>query len=83
MFYLSANHAETADLSFWDRELSNKVQLVQVRPRIVLVHTFYGVGPGEAEETTLVQELSKAITFFVLGPTLVESYIWIGYARTF
>ena len=28
----------------------------------------FGVGPGEADKTALVQELSKAITFFVLGP---------------
>ena len=27
----------------------------------------FGVGPGEADKTALVQELSKAITFFVLG----------------
>ena len=35
-------------------------------------HLFWGVGPGEADKTALVQELSKAITFFVLGPILVK-----------
>ena len=30
-------------LSFPDRELSNKVRLVQVRPRKVVVHTFLGL----------------------------------------
>ena len=63
MFYLLANHAETAYLSFRDRELSNNVWLVQVRPRKVAVHTLvFGVCPGEADKTVLVQELSKAIT---------------------
>ena len=35
----------------------------------------FGVGPGEADKTALVQELSKAITFFVLGPTLMKFHI--------
>ena len=33
------------------------------------------VGPGEADKTALVQQLSKAITFFVLGPILVKFHI--------
>ena len=37
--------------------------------------TPFGVGPGEADETALVQELSKAISFFVLGPILVKLHI--------
>ena len=57
IFYLLANPAETAYLGFRDRELSNNVLLVQVRPRKVAVHTFFGVGPGEADETAFVQEL--------------------------
>ena len=36
----------------------------------------FGVGPGEADKTALVQELSKAITFFVLGPILANFHIW-------
>ena len=59
MFYLLAHPAETAYLSFRDRELFNVVLLVQVRPRKVPVHTFFRVGPGEAD----VQELSEAVTF--------------------
>ena len=35
----------------------------------------FGVGPGEADETTLVLELSEAITFFVFGPILVKFHI--------
>ena len=34
-----------------------------MRPRKVAVHTLLGVGPGEADKTALVQELSNAITF--------------------
>ena len=34
-----------------------------------------GVGPGEADKTALVQELSKGITFFVLGPILVKFHL--------
>ena len=61
--YLLAHPAETAYLSFRDRELSNDVLRVQVRPRKVAVHTFFCVGPGEADETAFVQELLKAVTF--------------------
>ena len=35
----------------------------------------WGVGAGEADKTALVQELSKAITFFVLGSILVKFHI--------
>ena len=41
IFYLLANYAETAYLSFRDRKLLNDVWLVQVRPRKVAVHTFW------------------------------------------
>ena len=51
---------KTYDLSKWCQE---KLQF-----------TPFGVGPGEADKTALVQELSKAITFFVLGPGLVKFY---------
>ena len=34
-----------------------------MRPRKVAVHTFLRVGPGKADKTALVQELSKAVTF--------------------
>ena len=37
-----------------------------MRPRKVAVHTLWGgVGPGEADKTALVHELSKAITFWL------------------
>ena len=55
IFYLLANHAKTADLSFPGRELSNNVRLVQVRPRKVFGSHHFGVGPGEADETAFVQ----------------------------
>ena len=42
-FYLLANHAETAYLSFRDRELSNNKWLIQVQPRKFAVHTFLGL----------------------------------------
>ena len=45
-FYLLANPTETAYLSFRDRELSNDVLLVQVRPRKVSIHTFFGLAQG-------------------------------------
>ena len=35
----------------------------------------FGVGPGEADKTALVQELLKAITFLVLGPILMKFHI--------
>ena len=60
IFYLLANPAETAYLSFRDRELSNDVQLVQLRRRKVVVHTFLWVG---SQATAFVLEFSKAVTF--------------------
>ena len=42
-----------------------------------------GVGPGEADKIALVQELSKAITFFVLGPILVKFYIRTRLSESF
>ena len=41
--YLTAYPAETAYLSFRDQELSNDVQLVQMQPRKVVIHTFFGL----------------------------------------
>ena len=43
----------------------------------------FGVCPGEADKTTLVQELSKAITFFVLGPILVKLHIRTRLSESF
>ena len=43
----------------------------------------FGVGPGEADKTALVQELSKAITFFVLGPILVKFHIRTRLSKSF
>ena len=45
IFYLFANHAETAYLSVRDGELSNAVRFVEFRRRKVAVHTFGG-GPN-------------------------------------
>ena len=35
----------------------------------------FGVGPSEADKIALVQELSKATSFFILGPILVKLHI--------
>ena len=43
----------------------------------------FGVFPGQADKTTLVQELSKAITFFVLGPILVKFHIRTRLTKSF
>ena len=43
----------------------------------------FGVGPGEADKTALVQELSKAITFFVWGPILVKFHIRTRLSESF
>ena len=43
----------------------------------------FGVGPGEADKTALVQELSKGITFFVLGPILVKFHIQTRLSKSF
>ena len=45
-FYLLAQPAETAYLSFRDQELSNEIPLVQLRRRKVIVHTLLLVVPG-------------------------------------
>ena len=42
-----------------------------------------GVGPGQADKTALVQELSKAVTFFVLDPILVKFHIQTRLNETF
>ena len=73
--YLLANPAETAFLSFRDEELSNHAWLVQVRQGKVVVHTFLGMAQARLIKTAFVQELSKAITFFALGPILVKFHI--------
>ena len=62
IFYLLVNHAETAYLSFRDRELSNNVRLVQFWRRKVAVHTFFGVVPSRYAQTAFALELSKAKT---------------------
>ena len=47
----------------------------------------FGVGPGEADETAIMQELTKAVTFFVLRPILVKFHIrtWLieSFATTY
>ena len=69
------NPAETAYLSVRDGKLSNAVWLVEFRPRKVAVYTFFGLVPSRAAQTAFASELSKAITFFVLGPILVKFHI--------
>ena len=54
IFYLLARPAETAYLTFQDRELSNDLWLVEWPPRKVVVHTFLGVVPSQADETAFV-----------------------------
>ena len=45
-------------------------------------HLFW-VGPGEVDETAFVQELSKAVTFFVLRSILVKFHIQTGLIESF
>ena len=63
-FYLLANHAETAYLSFRDRELSNDVPLVEFWPRKVVVHTFLWVVPCHCLRAGFMESRN----FFVLRP---------------
>ena len=42
-----------------------------------------GVGPGEADETAFMQELSKAITFFVLVLSWWNFTFELGWSRAF
>ena len=70
-FYLLAHPAETAYLSFRDRELSNDVQLVEVRRRKVVVHTFLLVVPGHCLRAGFMESRN----FFVLRPILVKFHI--------
>ena len=67
-FYLWANHAETAYLSFRDWELSNDVWLVQLRRRKVVVHTFLWVVTGHC----LRAGIMESHNFFVLRPIWVK-----------
>ena len=69
-----ANPAATAYLSFRDRELSNDVQLVQVRWRKVVVHTFLGC-PKPGWWDRLRAGIIESHNFFVLCPILVKLHI--------
>ena len=64
--------AETAYLSFPNRDLSNDVPLVQVRQRKVVSSHLLGVVTPQAAQTIFIPKLSKAVTFFVLHPILVK-----------
>ena len=66
-----ANPAETAYLSFRDRELSNDVPLVEFRRRKVVVHTFLWMVPGHC----LCAGFMESRNFFVLRPILVKVHI--------
>ena len=63
IFYLLANHAETAYLRVQDWELSNAVWLVEFWRRKVAVYTFLGVVPSRAAQMAFVPKVSKTITF--------------------
>ena len=78
-----AHPAETEYLSFRDRELSNGILLVQVRAKKSCGSHLFEVGPGEADETAFVQELSKAVTSFVLRSILVKFHILTGLIESF
>ena len=66
-----ANPAETAYLSFRDRDLSNDVSLVEFRQRKVVVHTFLWVVPGHCLHAGFMESRN----FFVLRPIRVKFYI--------
>ena len=72
IFRLLANPAETAYLSFRDRELSNDVPLVEFRRRKVVVHTFLWVAPCHS----LRAGFMESHNFFVLLPILVKFHSW-------
>ena len=66
-----ANPAETAYLSFRDRELSYNVPLVEFRRRKVVVHTYLWVVPGHC----LHAGFMASRNFFVLCCILVKFHI--------
>ena len=66
-----ANHAETAYLSFRDRELSNDVRLVQLWQRKVVVHTFLWVVTGHCLRAGIIESRN----FFVLSRIRVKLHI--------
>ena len=71
-----ANPVETAYLSFRDLQLAFQPQPAcpSAARKSGSSHLF-GVGPGEADKTAFVQELSKSHNFFVLGLILVKFHI--------
>ena len=66
-----ANPAETAHLSFRDRELSKDVLLVEFRRREVVVHTFLWVAPGHC----LRAGFMESHNFFVLRSIQLKFHI--------
>ena len=66
-----ANPAETAYLSFRDRELSNDVRLVEFRRRKLVLHTFLWVVPGHCLRAGFMESRN----FFVLRPIRVKFHI--------
>ena len=66
-----AHPAETAYLSFRDRELSNDIPLVEFRRRKVVVHTFLWVVPGHCLRAGFMESRN----FFVLCCIWVKFYI--------
>ena len=62
IFYLLANHAETCIFKLpRSRAFEQRMTCPSAAKKSCGSHLF-GVGPGEADETALVQELLKAIT---------------------
>ena len=74
-----ANPAETAYLSFQDREFSNDVWLVELRRRKVVVHTFLSVVPGHCLRAGFMESRN----FFVLHPIRVKFHIRTRLIKSF
>ena len=78
-FRLLANPAETAYLSFRDRELSNDVPLVEFRRRKVVVHTFLWVVLGHCLRAGFMESRN----FFVLRRIRVKFHIRTRLIKSF
>ena len=74
-----ANAAETAYLSFQDRDLSNDAPLVEFRPRKVVVHTVLWVVPGHCLRAGFMESrnflvLRRILVKFHIRPRLIGSF---------
>ena len=81
--FLLANPAETAYLKLpRSTAFQQRTTCPSAAKKSCGSHLF-GVGTGVADKTALVQEFSKAITFFVLGPTVVKFHIGTRLIKSF